>query len=78
MNGDQFHSSLFIAGNCLGLASEDIVGACEQIHSAQTKNQLRHAKESIDNCAVIIESLKHYLDEHPLSRESFLPFRHSL
>ena len=78
MNGDQFHSSLFIAGNCLGLASASIVNASEQIHSTDTKNQLRHAQESIDNCAVIIEALKHYLDEHPLPRESFLSFRHSL
>lgn len=78
MNGEQFHSALYIAGNCLCMANESLLEASEQSSSPDTKLQLQHVQVSLDNCRVIIESLKHYLDDHPLPRENVLPFRHSL
>lgn len=76
MNREQFHSSLYIAGNCLCMASESLLEASKKTPSTDTKSQLLHVQESIDNCMVIIDALKHYLDEHPLPRENVLPFKH--
>ncbi|MEO4049181.1 hypothetical protein AAFN46_19105 [Pseudomonas sp. CAU 1711] len=80
MNGEQFHSALHIAGNCLSMANDSLHEASEHACSPAAKNQLLHAQESLDNCAVIIKALKQYLDAHPhaLPTEAVLPFRHCL
>lgn len=78
MNGEQFHSALCIAGNCLTMANEGLIEASESIPSSATRDQLKHVQETLKNGMVIVEALKHYLDAHPFPKENVLPFRHCL
>ncbi|MDD0844628.1 hypothetical protein [Pseudomonas sp. Gutcm_11s] len=67
MNDERFRSGLNIAGYCLTLANEDLQDLSTHPCSPATTARLLQLHESIENCVMIIESLKHYLaTPHPV------------
>ncbi len=79
MNGKQFRSALNIAGYCLTLANEDIQDASEHSGSPETAKKLQQIHESLDDCVVIIDALKRYLETHSqLPTPEMAPFKHCL
>ncbi|WP_137972077.1 hypothetical protein [Pseudomonas sp. F(2018)] len=60
MNDDRFHIGLNIASYCITMASDDLLDVAEYSEYPALAEKLLRIRENLDDCVLIIETLKHY------------------